>query len=144
MRTEPVLPAGLAVLASFLPRLEAWDSLSSQPGDHPWSLREDPIPNFCLSHLAQEMGRACYEHGWILNFDWGSWKETEEACRLRDDPEALSLATPNQLARLLTVLFRQERFCDGVLDDAMMSGLLVNIVRRAKALMEETRGAERR
>ncbi len=52
---------------------------------------------------------AAYKFGWVLwgGFDWAEWMKTQEAQRLRDDREALSRATPDQLARLLTVLIRQ-------------------------------------
>ena len=52
-----------------------------------------------------------YEDGWVrTDFDWGEWSETPEALSLRDEPTALASATPDQLAKLITVLVRQERF----------------------------------
>jgi hypothetical protein len=57
---------------------------------------------------------------------------------LRDDPNALKNATPEQLAKLLTVLIRQERFCDGVLNSAFKSGLLTGILERVAVLLEES------
>ena len=73
--------------------------------------------------------------GWVLNFAWPAWKQTDEAISLRDDAAALAAATPEQLARLLTVLIRQDRFVEGALGSAYESGLLTSIVRRAAELV---------
>jgi hypothetical protein len=63
--------------------------------------------------------------------------ETREAKRLRDEPAALAAATADQLASLLTVLIRHDRFVEGELAGAYRSGLLTGILRRAAALWEE-------
>ncbi|MDL2343460.1 DUF6508 domain-containing protein [Deinococcus sp. MIMF12] len=81
--------------------------------------------------------------GWVYgdrDFRWPQWAQTEEARRLRDDPEALAQATPLQLARLLTIFVRQERFDDGARQDFWESGLLTGILRRAARLAEEGGG----
>lgn len=54
--------------------------------------------------------------------------------RLRDDTSVLEQTTPEELERLLTVLFRQERFYEGTLENAYESGLLVRILRRTARL----------
>src|SRR6266699_5935221 len=72
---------------------------------------------------------ATYKFGWVLwpEFDWIEWKHTPEAMQLRDGPEALSKATPEQLARLLTVLIRQDRFVESALQSAFESGILTRV-----------------
>ena len=50
-------------------------------------------------------------------------------------------ATPEQLARVLTVVVRAERFNEGAMAGAVQSGLLPRLLRRAAALasaMENT------
>ena len=93
------------------------------------------------SSVASDFVGTCYKAGWIgKDFDgtewqsWVDWKESDEACRLRDDPGALDSATPGQLGRLLTVLIRQDRFVTGALIGAFESGLLVKILRRVAVL----------
>jgi len=87
---------------------------------------------------------AAYKFGWVLwgEFDWAEWMKTQEAQRLRDDREALSRATPDQLARLLTVLIRQDRFVEGALQSAFESGLLTRILERAASILGEIEPAE--
>lgn len=82
-----------------------------------------------------------YEDGWVrANFDWGAWSATEDARTLRDDPNALATATPDQLAKLITVLVRQERFSEGALLWAFEAGMVLGIVRRAGVLAHTTEG----
>jgi hypothetical protein len=77
----------------------------------------------------------CDSMGWVVQrFDWPAWVGTEEASRLRDDAQRLAQATAEQLAHLLTVLIRQERFCAGSLAASADSGLLLGILRRAATL----------
>ena len=124
-------------LAAFLPQFE-------QPGfcfGH-W---DDPggscLPGYSFSRVASEFMHAAYDLGWVCpDFDWVHWKQTSEAIQLRDDARALSRATPEQLSRLLTVVIRQERYCEGELADAFESGLLTAICRRAAQLVSEIKG----
>lgn len=55
--------------------------------------------------------------------------DATEAKRLRDDA-VLANATPEQLARLITVCMRQDRFVKGALESAFTSGLLTRIRER--------------
>jgi hypothetical protein len=120
----------LHALAAFLPDLE-------RPG---FKFGRSVMPPGCMPHyrcgsLSESLQRTCYDMEWVVEgFDWGAWKNTPEALQLRDNPDVLEHATPEQLAKLLTVLFRQERFDEGTLEQAYESGLLVRILRRAVSL----------
>src|SRR5262249_48969001 len=82
-----------------------------------------------------------YVLGWVMrDFDWPTWKQTPEAQTLRDDVKALEQATPEQLARLLTVCIRQDRLCEGALEAAFESGLLTRILERAAVILREIGG----
>ena len=129
----------LAALAAFLPRFEqpdfqfdCWEPSSfEEPGVISMS-------GYSLSNEASAFVDMAYEMGWVLfGFDWPTWKGTNEAAELRDHADTLSKATPNQLAQLLTVLIRQERFSEGSLAAAYASGLVTRIVRRAAQLKAE-------
>ncbi|QFP78406.1 hypothetical protein DAAJ005_14080 [Deinococcus sp. AJ005] len=83
----------------------------------------------------------CY--GWVYSddiFGWPEWAQTDEARQLRDDPGTLAQATPIQLARLLTVFARQERFNDGAMLGFWESGVLLGTLRRAEQLATNTQG----
>ncbi len=88
--------------------------------------------------------RAAVAQGdWIIvGFDWMSWMQTEGRT-LRDDPGTLAVATPEQLARLLTAIVRSDRFVEGSIEGAFESGLLARIARRAAALLAELDGPSR-
>lgn len=128
----PPLQDRLDALVRFLPRFESPDFEFGQ-----MAARLGEMPFYSFSDDAMRFVEVCYELKWVQPFDWGEWKDTDEAVRLRDDPAALETATPDQLERLLTVLIRQERFVDGVLDSAFQSGLLLRILRRAAALAQD-------
>lgn len=65
------------------------------------------------------------------------WSASREALALRDDPEALATSTPDQLAGLITVLVRQERFGEGTLESVFEPGLAVRFVRRPGVVAAE-------
>ena len=91
-----------------------------------------------MAPKVEEFFHMAYREGWVLpGFDWPNWAQTPEAIRLRDDPAALAVATAEQLAQLLTVCIRQDRFVDGALVGAFNDGLILAIVRRAAVLVKE-------
>ena len=72
----------------------------------------------------------------LTDFDWPTWSQTDEARRLRDEPDALAAATSRQIAQLLTALIRQDRFVEGALDASMTSGLLGRVLDRVAELAD--------
>ncbi|MFN2135974.1 MAG: DUF6508 domain-containing protein [Candidatus Promineifilaceae bacterium] len=128
----------LQALAAFLPLFEApgfefgvWQgSRELGPGHY-------TMPYFEPGKTALAFVQTTYAQNWVLRgWDWPAWTQTEEAVRLRDDPAALAAASAEQLAKLLTVLIRQDRFVEGGLDSAFESGLLTAIARRATVLAQ--------
>ena len=128
----------LQALAGFLPQFERDGFVFGQWS--PSSEREDGVtilPHYSLSPTAASFLRTAYNQNWVLtDFAWPSWMKTAEAISLRDDPLALAAASPTQLAQLLTVLIRQDRFVEGALGSAYESGLLTRILRRAAVLAQ--------
>lgn len=139
--TNPALDAGadlqqnLPAIAAFLPVFEApafrfgyFKQESAESG-----IIE--LPYVTLSGEASAFVETAYRTGFVLSFDWLKWAGTKEARRLRDQPSVLAAATVEQLAKLLTVVVRQDRFIEGELLAAFDSGHLTAIVRRAAALI---------
>lgn len=129
----------LHVLARFLPEFERSDF---SPGVWtPMQKRDDgscTSPYVDLSPVAADFVKAAYDSGCVLTgFDWGLWKETEEARALHANFNLLAQATPQQLAQLLTVFIRQERFLEGALLQSFEDGHMVAIVRRAAQLLQD-------
>lgn len=101
------------------------------------------MPLSDLSELTMRFCESCYANGWVVaNFDWPGWGRTPEASDLLSDPNSpspgakLADATSEQLAMLLTALIRNDRLCEGYLQGAFESGLLLAIVQRAGELSE--------
>jgi hypothetical protein len=85
------------------------------------------------SELAiQRLERALYRHGWIdSNFNWASWPEAEQ---LLSQPELVSQADIFTIRKLLTLHFRQERFCEGHLAEQISNGHFQRLLRRLRQL----------
>ncbi len=128
----------LRALVRFLPDLEksdfeagSWVSPQSVAG----GVMTMPFTNH--SDIVTAFVDMAYQNVWVRSdFDWPDWAQTEEAKRLLNEEPALALATSDQLAKLLTVCIRQDRFVEGALLDAFESGLVLRIVRRAAALLD--------
>jgi hypothetical protein len=123
----------LARLAAFLPIFNA-------PGFEfaRYVIGPATFPFYEYSQPAKELTKTCYDDGWVRSdFDWTEWKDTPEAVDLRDSPVTMARATPDQLAKLLTVIARQEKFCNGAMADAFDSGLITAILQRAVVLLSE-------
>lgn len=128
----------LRLLARFVPEFEREDF---SPGD--WDemrKMEDgsyTMPYATLSPMASEFVRAAYDGDWVLHgFNWSEWMGTEEAMALYRDIDVLANATPRQIAQLLTVFIRRDRFIEGGLLGDFQSGHILAIVRRAAKLLE--------
>lgn len=93
----------------------------------PYATRSDDVAAFV----------ACaYDNGWVLpDFDWPTWSATDEARALREDRDVLARASADQLAQLLTVAIREDRFSEGSLLLDFERGLIQAIVRRAAQLL---------
>ena len=136
--SEPTDPReALLALAAFVPVLEADDFVpgawhkSERLADGSWTM-----PWYELSDSALAFLRAA--GGWLRpGFDWPTWAKTPEAQALRFDRDALASATPDQLAKLLTALIREDRFNEGALGDSFESGVMLAVARRAAVLASE-------
>ena len=93
------------------------------------------FPYFTFSTEAKRFFDATYDLGWVdLAFDWMEWSKTEEARRLLADHRLIASATPDQLRKLLTMIVRTDRYCEGSLESDYKSGLLTAITLRAHVL----------
>ena len=92
---------------------------------------------YSLSPRAESFIRDAYDAGWVFPFDWGAWAKSARGKELIGHPEAVAEASVDDLARLLTVYVRADRFADGTLADAFESGMLTAILRRARDLTDD-------
>lgn len=88
-----------------------------------------------LGDEAQEFYKAVYDYGWVRDFDWSTWGQSEEGQRLLTAPEALARTNEDDLAKVITVCIRADLFSEGYLAHCYESGLLSRVVARADALL---------
>lgn len=90
---------------------------------------------FRRSEFADRFVQHCVSDGWVLgHFDWPQWSRSDEAVALRSAAVIRSDATAEQLAKLLSVAIRQDRFVEGGLEGWYKTGMLAAICDRAAAL----------
>ncbi|ALW90519.1 DUF6508 domain-containing protein [Deinococcus actinosclerus] len=134
-------PEALRAVAAFLPVM-ADPAFRFTDGQPPAVVLPDggvQMRGYAYDPQVARLLRTLDEFGWVHadeRFQWPRWAQSPEARALRDDPAVLARATPVQLARLLTVFARQERFSDGARLGFWESGLLLGILRRAAALAD--------
>ena len=136
---DDLAPPRLDGLAELLPAFEA---AAAEFGEWKGGDELEPgsitAPWYSRSELTSRFVEAAYREGWVRpDFDWGEWAATPEAQRLRNDRGALGQATAPDLARLLTVVIRSDRFVEGTLDEAIESGLVTAVLRRVEQLRGE-------
>jgi len=90
-------------------------------------------PWFDYAPEGREFEQVLYREGWIVGFDWGEWQD--EGRRLVDG-DGLESADLDDLRRLVTVVFRKERFCDGTIAVAFRDGTLLRILHRVAQLKD--------
>jgi hypothetical protein len=129
----------LAALVSYLPLFTAPDFEFGH-----WVIPQtgDPkiigFPYYSFSDSAGAFIDSAYQFEWIVErFDWEDWKDTNEATSLLENCDALAEASIEQLERLLTLCVRQDRFCEGAMNSAFQSGLIIGILRRASDILSE-------
>jgi hypothetical protein len=151
-RSKVVLPRGSTLglmrsadesLQRRLERLAAFRAAfrntDSRIGQHTEAVESEPghltMPYWSYTENVEAFIELAYEDGWVRSdVNWGEWMGTDEAAALRDDPSAIERATPDQLAKLLTVVIRQERFVEGAIASAFEAGLIERILERAATL----------
>ena len=88
-----------------------------------------------LGEEAEEFYKVVYDYGWVRAFDWSTWGRSEDGQRLLNDPDALAQANEDDLAKVITVCIRADRFSEGYLAGCYESGLLGRVVARTDVLL---------
>lgn len=128
----------LQALAAFGPQLRAPDASAGRWADQKGSgTLNDPLtmPSFKMSDLLNRFEAMTYNVGWVQDFAWMEWSRGSEARRLMRDREALSDATVDQIANIITTIVRSDRFSEGALAGYFKEGVLLALAERAEALL---------
>jgi hypothetical protein len=100
---------------------------------HPDSTEDCHVVGHLEYHrTVYEFMKACYENGFVQSFDWPAWGR--EARRYMGDRALVRSARLATCIKLITAHLRDERFCDGHLQDVLMSGHITGILRRLEQL----------
>lgn len=133
-------------LAERLRRLASYGTIFASPG-FTFGHWVEPTPDengvmhmpwYEYSDAAEAFAEEAYALGWVLDFDWMKWAASAKGRRLLADPGLVARASASDLARLLTVVIRGDRFAEGGLAGAFESGMLGAIVGRATGLAESS------
>lgn len=122
-----------AALAAFVPALEAASFKSGE-----WAGGETDgdgvitMPWFNQNADMSAFIDACYPL-MLKGFAWPEWIHTEDADRVQAD---FSVATEEEVRKVITAMIRQERFVEGLLASACQNGTFLKIARRAKVFAE--------
>ncbi len=126
----------LVAMAAFLPRLTQpaakFGTLTTpeRRADGTWS-----TPYWTHGELIADFVDMAYRTGWVTCRDWPAWAESPEGQKIVNDPHAIMRADIDQLRCLVTLLIRQDRFCDGTLVAAFEDGVILAVATRARDLL---------
>lgn len=136
MPTDANLKQRLNALSAFLTEFENPDFVfGTWAGGELIGPNTYNMPYVAFSDQASKFVHTCYDEGWVLmDFNWPEWAQTDEAQAFVKAPELIERASADDLAKLLTVCIRQDRFCEGALLHAFESGFLTEILKRAERL----------
>jgi hypothetical protein len=115
-------------ILAFLPEFERGDFKAA---DEHYRRTGEYLPQ--VDRFATEV----YVSGFILPFDWLTWKRDEAQSALT--PESLARADMTSLRKALTAFLRQDRFSGGFLAGVCSNGLTQRILERLRDLQAEAR-----
>jgi hypothetical protein len=111
-----------------LQRLAAYEPVFGAPDFSPGRFARGASAD--VVRFSQEMA----DLGWSTHPGYGPWMQTPEGRALIEDDSRIQRASPEELALLLTAIFRTDRFNGGTLDAAFSRGTMLAIARRARVL----------
>ncbi len=93
------------------------------------------LPFYVLTGIGLKFYEDLYKEGFVTKFKWMDW--ITEAREYSASDEKLSKADLNDIRRLLTIIVRQGRFCEGLLEETIESGLMLKILKRLKEIRKK-------
>jgi hypothetical protein len=131
---EPLANGAVEALVGFLPTFEDPTFIpGAERGckDDGSGVIEWPWVDYAPE--VHEFEQVLYRDSWIVGFDWPEWQDESRGLI---DGDGLDSANLDDLRRLLTVVFRKERFCDGTIAVAFRDGTLLRILHRVAQLKD--------
>lgn len=123
---------------AILPFLDRFEADTFEVGA--WLRQPGGFSLFEWSDAVSEFHRALYDNGWISpSFNWVDWQDT--ARQYVGQPQKVDAADVMTIRKLLTTHVRKERFCEGHLTSMFGNGHVVALLRRLKAIRENSKPA---
>lgn len=124
----------LRALVAMLPDLEADGAIFGEMA----SVEPDgdviSMPWFEFNAIGDRFHSLGHTVGAGLSMDaWEAWQSKEEA--FLAEHSLIASASMDDLRRLVVTIVRAERFCDGAMQTALETGLVVAVLQRAGALV---------
>ena len=84
------------------------------------------VPPFSAAEVVGKFQYTFEELGLMISFDWGSWIEGREILEGKSfDFDAIDIPTK---CKLISMIIRNNRFCDGYLVSTFESGLMLQVL----------------
>lgn len=116
-----------APLFDLIPKIEATDRFGEMVIDEGADEAPAQFPYYSADDLVFEFFEVLRQVSVLVDFDWPKW--TEGQAMLDDerfDYDTVDLATK---CKLLTAIVRSDRFCEGALEAAFRSGLVLKLLK---------------
>ena len=97
--------------------------------------KEDVFYPYVYSREVSEFMAAVIKEDFTIIFDWVKWQD--EADKYFKEPELLDSADLITLRKLMTVIFRKERFCSGFINTVIDTGMILKILERLEVIRKE-------
>jgi len=130
----PVTKENIDNILKYLPLFEdkANKFFFEAPQDEPGVV---VLPFYLPTIVGLKFYEDLYKERFVTKFRWMDW--IAEAGEYSASDEKLSKADLKDVRRLFTIIVRQDRFCEGLLEETIESGLVLKILRRLKEIREE-------
>ena len=106
-------------------------------GNHYSELINKPpqIPFYSYSDMVMAFYKSLYDENMIKMFDWSKW--SVEAKKYINDQTLLKNIDLSTIQKLFTTIIRADRFNEGLLDDMIENGTILNLLVRLEQIREE-------
>ena len=114
-------------MLGLIPEIERTKEFGEIYGPEKISEGEYTLPVWLNGPLIGRFLEIAYKMPIIVGFNWSAWDEGRE---MASDPnfDFNSIDIPTK-CKLITAIVRNDRFCDGALNDAFKSGLMIRILK---------------
>ncbi len=114
-------------LLDLIPEIENTNIFGEMIGEIKIENRTLIVPYCVESSLVSRFRQIVYDKTIIIDFNWGSWDEGRKM--VSDKNFNFDLIDIPTKCKIITVIVRNDRFCDGALVSAFESGLILKILK---------------